>query len=259
MLYADGALITWFSDTTVEGPGWQLCWSNVQNNSGVDSEGLAELSLSRNYFSGEIGSLEVMKDLSSLVLASNYFSCHAARLDDAANLAEDTFREPAKAALSHLGDTLELIPPFVNPLDYNIPEYDNVAMVWSGCSQLTVDSGELSGGTQGRLLSQDVIRSGHQGLFSGDSELKELIYLTIPVLVAVQVLVIIVSLSQHPDGMLKALKVYFGPSSDLGPTLRPLANLLSSSLRVQLLLGCPPPLSLALALTLTHYHLYLLL
>ena len=118
-------------------------------------------------------------------------------MDEAANLGQGNFTEPAYAAMSNamnsahiekLGfafavyvyrDLLGLDD--VNPLRNKADTYfKNIAMSFLGNSQLTTRSSKLPKTSTGNLLKQDQILEGRTLLFSGSSQFKQMVWLVLP-------------------------------------------------------------------------------
>ena len=68
---------------------------------------LLQLSLARNYFEGSTDVLANSSNLQTLLLASNYFASDVVSLDDADNLGQGVFQDPATDKLKGVGPIIK--------------------------------------------------------------------------------------------------------------------------------------------------------
>ena len=163
---------------------------------------LTTLSLSRNYLRGSTGALKEADALETLVLSSNYFSCDAVDLDGASRLAEGRFQDPGARALRGAGLALAEGFPFINPFAAvrNIT-YTNLALVYTGNSQLTTQASVAESVPAGNLLVKDMVKLGRRPLFSGDAAPKQLLFITLPALLTFYAATIGIALSTSGRGL----------------------------------------------------------
>ena len=151
---SNGSYLFWATDEDHNYRGWNLCYDAARQST------LETLSLTRNYLVGELEALSSAVNLRSLLLSSNLFSCDAPRLDDATDLGEGVFFDPAPAALKALGEEwVTLSPGVYTPLlDYHVEQFTNIALVFAGNPALNSDASLLTGTGASKLLRADKIR-----------------------------------------------------------------------------------------------------
>eukprot|EP00656_Telonema_subtile_P051709 TRINITY_DN7026_c0_g1_i3.p1 TRINITY_DN7026_c0_g1~~TRINITY_DN7026_c0_g1_i3.p1 ORF type:complete len:1285 (+),score=198.37 TRINITY_DN7026_c0_g1_i3:119-3973(+) len=141
------------------------------------------LSVARNYLRGTLPeSMDAMTMLRTLFMFSNRFACNAPHLDGAAQLGAGKFEGLIYPANIEFGKEL-----FVNSgLEFYAEQFsadidsDNKVLVYTGNSRLTTSASTLADSPVPRSLQKDSIRQGQYGLFSGNSQDKQLWFLMAP-------------------------------------------------------------------------------
>ena len=152
----------WRPYGSVQLGGWRICWSKDA------PQPLHTLSLARNWLTGTTDSINGANSLQTLLLSGNQLECDAVRLDNATNLGQGQFSDPAKQVLSKLGTDVATSTPFINPFGkIETDNYTAIVMALSGNPFMTVGTSLLSSGSTGRLIKQDRIIRGRLQLFSG--------------------------------------------------------------------------------------------
>ena len=105
-------------------------------------QSLETLVLSRNYMRGPTAPLNNFSALTTLIIASNYFSCNSADLRDNDVLGQGEFSDPTTKQVAEAGEFMAGVYPFADPFKQTnvILNYSNTVMAyrWVRCLILLV-------------------------------------------------------------------------------------------------------------------------
>ena len=184
-----GTFVNFSSDHYIEEEGWELCWT--EDNPVPKHNQLEIVGLSRNYLVGSIQAEHTRASLRSIILSSNFLSCDANLQGDSDDhsLGTGIFKEPTSDTLRAFGTILAQAYPNVQPFGL-ATEYHNVVLAFAGNSQLSTEASFLPPHEPDELRHADLIQQGSRGLFSGFTDFKQLVYLTVPALAILHMIVV---------------------------------------------------------------------
>ena len=182
---------------------------------------LTTFGASRNFLEGTTDMLTEANNLQTIILASNLLSGNVMQLHNATMLGKGVYHDPTQVALRLLGagikksgttdftsnftgpifalvkyigllfgstNTLKLLViPGTNPFELREQNYTAAVLIFPGNSQLTTEASYLPPTKAGAVLEADYVRSGSYGIFSGHTDYKMIVWVTVPVVVVLHV------------------------------------------------------------------------
>lgn len=143
--------------------------------------------------------------------------CTATDLSAATNLSRSTFLDPLAEYLRKFGREEAERFPYANPFkSLVVSSYSNIALSYAGNPQLTTSAGLVPTVEPGRLRREDEIQRGRQAVFSGYSDLKMLIFVTLPALCVLSTLSVLACLyARNGSISFRNVLSYLKPSQHL--------------------------------------------
>eukprot|EP00656_Telonema_subtile_P033255 TRINITY_DN3673_c0_g1_i7.p1 TRINITY_DN3673_c0_g1~~TRINITY_DN3673_c0_g1_i7.p1 ORF type:complete len:954 (+),score=139.96 TRINITY_DN3673_c0_g1_i7:103-2964(+) len=161
---------------------------------------LKVLSFVRNRLEGRTEVLTGSTSLTTLMISGNFFSCEAVTLDGATNLGKGHFEDPTSRALNIAGALVQRNDGR-NPFeDVENKTFRSTVMLFGGNPELTTDASVLPDNPASNALKADRIRQGQRRLFSGESDLKEFVYIYLPLVVGFWSITVAVSCTERGWG-----------------------------------------------------------
>ena len=155
-------------------------------------------SVGRNYFRGDTSFLDNAPNLTTVIISANYFSCNMANMEASVNLGENKFEDPTVMALLQVGIIMADIAPYINPFASLVAtSYMNIALSFSGNTELTADASIVPSVEAGKSLREDQIKSGRKALFAGHFNFTFFFCVLLPATSGMYLTTVIITLWSH--------------------------------------------------------------
>ena len=155
-------------------------------------------SVGRNYFRGDTLFLDNAPNLTTVIVSANYFSCNIANMQASVNLGKNRFEDPTVMALLQVGIIMADIAPYINPFASLIaPSYMNIALSFSGNTELTVDASVVPSVEAGQSLREDQIKNGRKTTFAGHFNFTLFFCVLLPATSGMYLATVVITLWSH--------------------------------------------------------------